>query len=175
MRQVFLSLVASTVLVMATGPALAKDKSTMDLAPLLDGFVEGCDFGEPLYELIASLRETTRSGATLALPAEYAAVAGEPTHEADDHGNQQYYLPLAGQWHGQPVAGIDFVNQDDAGMYVAAVRFAGSADAVTAQFEPLAAESHAILMQDEMSADFGHRVALTTDDGVTRLLCDLST
>ena len=175
MRQVVLIVLTSAALVLATGTSLAKEKSTLDLAPLLDGFVEGCNFGEPLYELFASLRPTTRDGGTLAVQAEYSGATGEPTHEADEDGNQQYYLPLAGQWHGQAVAGLDFVNQDDAGMYVAAVRFAGEEGDVSAQFQPLVDESLAILVQDEMSADFGHFVMLTTDQGVTRLVCDLST
>lgn len=175
MRQVFPLVLASTAMVLLTSPGFAKEKSTLDLAPLLDGFVEGCNFGEPLYELIASLRPATREGETLAVPAEYASVAGEPTHTADDYGNQEYHLPLPGQWHGVNVAGIDFVNQDDAGLFVAAVRFSGSESAVNAQFESKVTASQAILDQDEMSVDFGHLVALTTDDGITRLLCDLST
>jgi hypothetical protein len=173
MRQVLSAVLVSATLALASSPSLAQDD--LDLAPLLDGFVEGCVFSGPLYDLISSLPPATREGADLALPEAYAAAAGEPTHETDADVNQIYHLPLTGQWHGQPVLGLDFVNQDDAGMYVAAVRFAGKSKAVDTTFEPLVTQSQAILDQDEMAVDFGHVVTLTTDQGVTRLLCNLST
>ncbi|WEK05948.1 MAG: hypothetical protein P0Y65_06755 [Candidatus Devosia phytovorans] len=176
MRQVFSLVLASTALALLAGPSLAKDKAEgLDLTPLLDGFVQGCDFSEPLYDLIASLRPTTRDGGTLAVPEGYADVVGEPTHEGDGEGAQIYHLPLPGQWHGQPVVGIDFVNQDDAGMFVAAVRFVGDESAVTAQFDPLVEQSQAMLDEEEMSVDFGHVVLLDNDQGVMRLICNLST
>ena len=175
MRQVFSIVLASTALVLLASPSLAKDKSALDLAPLLDGFVEGCNFSEPLYDLIASLRPTTRDGGALAVPAEYVEVAGEPSHETIETTTQMYHLPLTGQWHGQSVAGLDLVNQDDAGMFVVGVRFVDNEDAVRPTFDPLLVESQAIIDQDEMSADFGHNIVINTDEGVTRLVCNLST
>jgi len=73
------------------------------------------------------------------------------------------------------VAGLDLVNQDDAGMFVVGVRFADNEDAVRPTFDPLLVESQAIIDQDEMSADFGHNIVINTDEGVTRLVCNLST
>ena len=166
-------LMASAALSMTAGTVSAQDQA--DLSPLLDGFVKGCVFGEPLSDLMSSLPDAALSGADLALPQDYKSLAGKPVTEMDADGVQVFHLPLGGQWRGEAVTGLDLARGTDSGMYVAAVRFAGSSDPITAAFAPLVDESQVVLDQQEMATELGHEVALTTDQGITRLLCNLST
>lgn len=153
----------------AAQPAMADD-----LGPLLDGMLAGCAFGEGLSLIVEALPEAAPKGAPVPVPTAYAASAGTPYLYTD--GEYSYWrLPLVGQWKGRQVAGIERIGIDETGVYAIIVSFAEGRAAVEATFGPLAAESQAILEQDEFAEDFGHQTGIGEALGYASLYCDLST